>query len=1547
MPSSSPDTTALLEQLRTLREAWAGTRAAAGGVAAMAGFAFQLGKALTFIIGQAMRGEGTTFIEALSDIVAVDKGIVIGQAKRTLSSSAFHSALDELWQIHRLAASRTPELCPHIRFEVQAAQRTLGDWEASLRRWSPANADPTQLADFKSHVSIDVAPAPQIEAARLLVQGFKDSDPFPRIQRMLGRLLSAAPGTLDQVVEEFRIELEGLRQVALQLECRFDLWGADDRPPSDVRLEPDERLAVRLGERLTITDLREGRLCNRTIYQAVERDCEAWLAGNEMPYKLPVYWIAGRSGCGKSAALLHLAARLHAQNPDRLIFWLGDRVERIAETVRWAAAQLEEGRRVILVLDDPFTAARQQVFAREAESALAEWELVRGRSGSGGSHPPVILCCGPTEQRAAAEDLCGEHITCAGFDLPNETAHDLAELADWYRGRTGKEVAPLDGNVLLVQQVFEWTKGSIADFARRFRTRIRNFDRGEAHGAVFAMLAQILALNRLYVDYPASQLEAKRGADPVLDSAFIQLGDEEAHFDFRASPRGGVRLTHPHLANAIYTHWFGRGSDRPYRQDHLAQALTAALEQDDALPEVRHAPLWAIARLAIRTDRHGREIETGLNDRVDLIRAELRGVLARIYVTRTETDAPLEDLPVWVGLRDELALDLAPDPGAILMAAVDVAEAPQRGLRLSCHRLLAARSGAGRYSKGVAACLNRLAAWRDVGGAWHDWVPLALDFIRREGHGPILGAIADLVRSGANLPRMPQLIQSLFGLAPEEARPILLDWLRRTASIELNWSAILERLQRELGHCEESDAIAQRFLAAAPNDSVWPFVWANLLENSRGDRGALVEQGLTWLGLAGRPSQAAGEEHPGWDRVWKRLLDAVEGRNDNRLELEQAGRRWIERVDAGHEGWTRVWEEMRGRAQQADDRSELERLAILAELKLQVTPASLPGWSHVWTGCFAMASPESRPDLAQLATNWLDETHVEHLGWGFVWEALAKESTGIGRDQLLTRGLAWLEHVDPEHQSWGFVWSDVLEMGDEIVRARLIDVGIAWLSQATPGHQGFPRVSIGLLKSGSVRAAEATLEPLRQWLMDNLSHPGWRMAFDLWVMQAPDTMHEEIRTLVTATVQNEDLESADRALAWSAASRMGVDATMLETIALYLLDCPSVPISRRVDICGRILRAGMTSENRPRFIGHSMAILRLAKRDQFYWIWSALKKEGLDNRKAEFVAISVDWLAGVGSRHPKWSDIYLHTAFLDRTAIQPLAEEARYWLAETRSLEKWTKVWRAMPKRATLLSDPSMQAQALASLRQDLGDLHWALLWSGLIERAGDELRAQLIALGEPWLGRHLHAQRWFEVWRYILSSTRDQDARAGLFSVGVAALAANPDSREWFSIFRQIRECCPTVLDRPDLVAAADQWLASPDPTFRGWADVAHWRSKQRPSQWGNANIRARGHAWLESAAPANRSWSYIWRDVRAGGVSDENGRTDAAGIKWLAEAPSGHLGWPYVWRSLWEARAGVPGGRAELRVLGRAWLARGPSHKMRGWIENRLQLPRSHARP
>ena len=156
------------------------------------------------------------------------------------------------------------------------------------------------------------------------------------------------------------------------------------------------------------THLTEGRFAPRAVYGTIHGDVEAWLA-RKSPNdgRLPVWWITGPSGTGKSVALLHLLANLHSADDRRIIIWLDDQMDRLAEAIMGAPV-LSCGLDVIFAADDPYTAERAQRVSRSIEDALRELDSIVV------AYPlasrPSLICCGPTEQSEYFEKDVGDRV---------------------------------------------------------------------------------------------------------------------------------------------------------------------------------------------------------------------------------------------------------------------------------------------------------------------------------------------------------------------------------------------------------------------------------------------------------------------------------------------------------------------------------------------------------------------------------------------------------------------------------------------------------------------------------------------------------------------------------------------------------------------------------------------------------------------------------------------------------------------------------------------------------------------------------------------------------------------------------------------------------------------------------------------------------------------------------------------------------------------------------------------------------------------------------
>src|SRR5205807_2437093 len=107
-------------------------------------------------------------------------------------------------------------------------------------------------------------------------------------------------------------------------------WTDQDRAPDSLSSGP-----VLIGQRPTVRHLRDGYFVNRDhIYGRLVTQIEAWFASpveRSIP-KIRMFWIGGRSGTGKTVALLHILARLY-ERANGTVIWLEDKLHLLPEII--------------------------------------------------------------------------------------------------------------------------------------------------------------------------------------------------------------------------------------------------------------------------------------------------------------------------------------------------------------------------------------------------------------------------------------------------------------------------------------------------------------------------------------------------------------------------------------------------------------------------------------------------------------------------------------------------------------------------------------------------------------------------------------------------------------------------------------------------------------------------------------------------------------------------------------------------------------------------------------------------------------------------------------------------------------------------------------------------------------------------------------------------------------------------------------------------------------------------------------------------------------
>ncbi|MEI9850325.1 MAG: hypothetical protein WDN24_05015 [Sphingomonas sp.] len=987
------------DDFHDLLKAFAQTSQSKGGFAALEGFSFQFLVSLLALVRAHEEGRHSeVFLETLSDLVErKDGGFLVTQVKRTLSSGAVSSALLDLWTIDRLAAATCPALQPKLQYQILGNRQGLADIDRKIIEWAPKEAfDPVALAAFKSRLRPWVESDPLIDLAIRLAEDFAEPDPFRRIDAWMGMLLANPnPSGFAQACTRIGGALVALEVQQREREHLFSTWTPADAPPAEVKRKEDPKQAVLTGQLPKRHHLQEGYFCQRSSYREIVERAELWL-GQQMGSNgdlLGLFWIGGPWGCGKSVALLHLLAASYAENPARVIVWLGDRGDRIAEAVRWARPFLKRGEQVILAGDDPFTTVKETEVVRAFDDA--EHEIAAIKRAYPDASVPAFIFCGPSDQVDAFEDRLADRLSVTEYRLHRLGPADLEELRAWYAQRSGKsDLAVYDDDALIVQLFFEWSTGEpLAAFAGRLKRHLAA-ESAQGNGPLLHLISRILAMNRIYAYYPKGAVDHEFTGKPAFEKSFNRLRDRDDHFTLNPGV-DGYRMTHPHLANAIYSAWYKPGSDGPYIRGHLQKGIEDAARFGRSYSQ-RNAPLWSLSRLGSPRFRDDVEVAR----RISLIEKELRAVLPDVYAEILRTmDSALTALPVWCSLNSNFGLRLHPDPSRELAHAVADANGDEAGLALSCHSLLKQVGHDEMVREAVSSLLNRYRLWRY-------WPSVALHFTRRFG----LEAIAESL--SAFVARCPEAASKFVyyrlcsGTDTDDplGRKLCLQYFRADTERHRFHPGFLTDFMDRWGIDDAIFEIATAFLEQCPDHSSWPFIWEQLFAFRVDRQPELCDIARAWL--------EGNIFHPGWSYIWQLLAED----NPHDLGLQALGKIWWREAETGNLSrqyvWKPLWNSEIGS-------SELIELGLAW---LRDAPPEHPGWKYVWRK-IAEADPNT-PGPLEVGKAWLVKAQFDYGSWRNIW--LATHALAPEDQELHGLGIRWICAAALNYPAWSGVLADAL-----------------------------------------------------------------------------------------------------------------------------------------------------------------------------------------------------------------------------------------------------------------------------------------------------------------------------------------------------------------------------------------------------------------------------------------------------------------------------------------------------------------------------------------
>jgi tetratricopeptide (TPR) repeat protein len=474
---------------------------------------------------------------------------------------------------------------------------------------------------------------------------------------------------------------------------------------------------VLTGERPQVHHLRQGYFASRPeLSQSILDQALEWVLdktdNDDKQLRLSVFWIGGRSGSGKSVALMHVLALLHESGLGPIL-WLGNKTNLLRQAVPWTLKLATKNQQPIIGIDDPYAPNTQgdDIVWKEA---LAILEGVRQRGDSLGL--PLIICCGPSEQAERMQRDLPEEVTVHLIELPEEDEKAIFQLRKWYVERTKKSPPGVgDENVLLVQLFFEWETGeTLPEFASRFRNRIKESD---PRGMLEDVVTRMLCVNRLYVGYPNAAIGAY--LTPDLRDTFYRLR-EEHHISQTISDRGiGLWLAHPHLSNVIYESWYPLRFNQALRTDHLRRVIKDSVEFGSSASE-KMAPLWALSNATFGFPKQNPTV--GRLDQKTVLE-----LLPSLYASRIQDSGErlaLSELPAWIQIAALFPdVTLEPHPVNEAVNQIKVENLEERGLRLTCHKLLQHFTSLSEYQRHrVMDSIARILAQAPY---WHEWAPIA------------------------------------------------------------------------------------------------------------------------------------------------------------------------------------------------------------------------------------------------------------------------------------------------------------------------------------------------------------------------------------------------------------------------------------------------------------------------------------------------------------------------------------------------------------------------------------------------------------------------------------------------------------------------------------------------------------------------------------------------------------------------------------------------------------------------------------------------------
>jgi hypothetical protein len=681
---------------------------ARGGKEALRGFRYQIILLLLRLVNDFLSSKNTfSYLEKISDICTeeLEGDIIIAQAKTTLWS--FSSVLDELWLIHELAVAEMSEsFVQRLKYRVYCSKSEIKKETDAVTRWRPKNTcDTIQIDLFKQKVTYSIDPDPMQKLLELLINVLKADNCLNTVLRWIGILIDS-PVYGAKIVWHDLIDIKANRQKIRKND--FYIWSEKDKPPQEIVHINSINFNLQPGP----NQLRKGYFAPRALYVELADKVLHWLReankNTDFDDKLSMLWIGGRSGCGKSVALLHVLYQLYDAGVGPIL-WLGGNLKKLPEAIRFGSDLAMENHQIIIAIDDPYapvTQADDNIWREVIDIAnnmrLNNYEI------------PYLICCGPSYQAEQFRLQYNINIRINELKIP-PTIDDRDDLEKWFSLSTGRTpIKCSEKNLLLVQLFFELHTGATLDaFAKKFKTRLIEVDKTEV---LLRLVYKIIATNMLYSGYPEKAKDVK--LDAYQNDAFSELLKDK-HFAVNQNlARQGLWFAHPHLARVLFDSWFpNNGYYTSQRKDIVARAILDQAKYGDT-PQEQTSGLWALTKLMTVQTFYQKEFKVE------------NGLIYYVYSNwpLSENEIPICHLAAWVKIYFAFPGAIEDDLITFAISKIKPESIKYKGIRLLCHTLLANSSGKFiQYNYFISALHNFLLKTSD----WFEWKFLIVDAFKK------------------------------------------------------------------------------------------------------------------------------------------------------------------------------------------------------------------------------------------------------------------------------------------------------------------------------------------------------------------------------------------------------------------------------------------------------------------------------------------------------------------------------------------------------------------------------------------------------------------------------------------------------------------------------------------------------------------------------------------------------------------------------------------------------------------------------------------------